>query len=63
MTARYRAGLTSLADVADAQRQLARAQGEEATARIELTAARLLVASADGDLDAFLALLAAGTVR
>lgn len=52
--ARYRAGLTSLVDVADAQRQLARAEVDDAVARIEVVAARLQQAQARGDVAGFL---------
>lgn len=55
--ARYRAGLTSIVDVADADRQLVTAEATDARAQIEMIAARLVVARAAGDLDGFLALL------
>ncbi len=52
--ARFRAGLTSVTDVADAQRQLARAEGAAAVAAIERQSAQLEVARATGRLDQFL---------
>lgn len=54
-TARYGAGLTSLADVADAERLLTRAEVADATAQLDIVAARLGVARASGSLSVFLA--------
>lgn len=53
--ARYRAGLATVLDVADAQRLLAQAEIEDATCRIAILRARLLLARALGDLSPFLA--------
>jgi outer membrane protein TolC len=52
--ARYRAGLATAVDVADAQRVLAEAEIEDASARIGVRRAMLLVARASGDLAPFL---------
>lgn len=60
IVARYRAGLTSLVEVADAQRQLTRAEVDDALAQIEVIAAQLQRAQANGDLAQFLALVDAG---
>jgi outer membrane protein TolC len=60
-TARYGAGLTSVTDVADAQRLLARAEAADAVARIEATLSRLALSRAAGDLQALLSDVRAGT--
>lgn len=57
MMARYRAGLTSLVDVADAQRQLTRAEVDDAVARLEVIAAQLQRVQTRGDLATFLAIV------
>jgi outer membrane protein len=62
-TARYDAGLSSVADVADAQRLLARAESAEAVAAIESWSALLGVARASGNLEALLALTKPGGAR
>ena len=54
-TARYKAGLATEIEVADAQRLLAQAELEDALARIEVRRAALLLARAAGDLNPFLA--------
>jgi outer membrane protein TolC len=59
--ARYDAGLSSVADVADAQRLLARAEAADAVAGIESLAAQLGVARAGGNLRALLALTKPGS--
>lgn len=51
--ARYRASLSSIVDVADAERVLAQAELEEALARLEVRRAILLLARASGDLEPF----------
>jgi outer membrane protein TolC len=51
---RYRAGLTSVTEVADAQRLLARAEAADAVALIDVKLARLVLARAAGDLQALL---------
>jgi outer membrane protein TolC len=61
--ARYDAGLSSVADVADAQRLLARAEAADAVAGIESLAAQLGVARAGGNLQALLALTKPGSAR
>jgi len=53
--ARYDAGLTGIAEVADAQRLLAQAEADAALASLALWRARLAQAAAAGDLTAFLA--------
>lgn len=53
--ARYRAGLGTLLEVADAQRQLTQAEIDAALARLAVWRAELAVAYAQGDLDTFLA--------
>jgi outer membrane protein TolC len=55
--ARYRAGLGTLLEVSDAQRQLTQAEIEAALARLAVWRAELAVAYAQGDLDPFLARL------
>ena len=53
--ARYGAGLVSVVDVAEAERILARAEVEDAIARLNVRRAELLLARAVGDLSPFLA--------
>jgi outer membrane protein len=53
--ARYKAGLSPLVDVADAQRVLAQADQDDAVSRLEVRRAQLLLARAAGDLGPFLA--------
>jgi len=53
--ARYRAGLGTLLEVADAQRQLTQAEIDAALARLSVWRAELAVAYAQGDLEPFLA--------
>jgi len=53
--ARYDAGLTSILEVADAQRLLAQAESEEALASLAVWRARLALAAAHGDLAPFVA--------
>jgi outer membrane protein TolC len=55
--ARYRAGLGTLLEVADAQRQLTQAEIEAALARLAVWRAELAMAYAQGDLEPFLARL------
>lgn len=54
-TSRYRAGLATLLDVADAQRTLTAAEVDAVSANIEVRRATLLLARALGDLTPFLA--------
>ena len=61
--ARYGAGLSTVTDAADAQRLLARAEAADAVALIGVTAARLSIARASGDLPSLLAELRAGSAR
>jgi outer membrane protein TolC len=61
--ARYGAGLSTIADAADAQRLLAQAEAADAVALIGVKAARLSVARASGDLPSLLAELHAGNRR
>jgi outer membrane protein len=56
-TARYRAGLATVVEVAEADRLLAEAEAEDAVARIDVRRAELLVARAVGDLEPFFAQL------
>lgn len=51
--ARYDAGLTSILEVADAQRLLAQAESEEALASLAVWRARLALAAASGELAPF----------
>jgi outer membrane protein len=51
--ARYSSGLTSVTEVADAQRLLAQAEADDALARLGVWRALLAVAQAAGDLDLF----------
>jgi outer membrane protein TolC len=53
--ARFKTGLTSVIDVADAERVLAQADIDDAVARLEVRRALLLLARASGDLGPFLA--------
>jgi outer membrane protein TolC len=53
-TARYRAGLASVLEVAEAQRLLAQAEIDDAVARLGVRRAELLLARAIGDLTPFL---------
>jgi outer membrane protein TolC len=53
-TARYRAGLATVVEVAEAQRLLAQAEIEDAVARLNVHRAELLLARAVGDLGPFL---------
>ena len=55
--ARYRAGLGTLLEVADAQRQLTQAEIDASLARLSVWRAELAVAFAQGDLEPFLARL------
>jgi outer membrane protein len=54
VTARYRAGLATVVDVAEANRILTQAEVDDAVARINIWRAMLLVARAVGDLDPLL---------
>jgi outer membrane protein TolC len=62
-TARYGAGLSSVTDVADAQRVLARAEAADAVAAIDVKLSRLALARAMGDLRSLLAETGAGGAR
>ncbi|MFN8812547.1 MAG: TolC family protein [Acidobacteriota bacterium] len=53
--ARYRAGLSSISEVADAERSLLQAEVDDRLARLGIWRARLAVAVAEGDLTDFLA--------
>ncbi len=53
--ARYQAGLVTVVDVAEAERILARAEVEDAVARLQIRRAHLLIARAVGDLSPFVA--------
>jgi outer membrane protein TolC len=53
-TARYRAGLATVVEVAEAQRLLAQAEIDDAVARLGVRRAELLLARAIGDLSPFL---------
>ena len=57
-TARYRAGLANITEVAEAQRLLTQAEIDDALARLGVWRALLGVAAAEGDLTPFLALAA-----
>jgi outer membrane protein TolC len=57
MNVRYTAGLATLADVAQAQLALTRAETDDVLARLGAWRARLALAGANGDLTPFLALL------
>lgn len=54
-TARYKAGLSSVLEVAEAQRLLTQAEIDDALARLNIWRAELAVAAAAGDLEPFLA--------
>jgi outer membrane protein len=54
-TARYRAGLATAVDVAEANRTLTQAEVDDAVARVNVWRAMLLLARAVGDLDPLLA--------
>jgi outer membrane protein TolC len=54
VTARYRAGLATLVEVADAQRLLTQAETEDSVARLRVWRALLGLAAARGDLEPFL---------
>ncbi len=58
--ARYQAGLVTVEDVAEAEAILARAEVEDAVARLEVRRAELTLARAAGDLSPFLAEVAGG---
>jgi outer membrane protein TolC len=53
-TARYRSGLSTIDEVAEAQRLLAQAESDDAVARLNVRRAQLLLARAVGDLSPFL---------
>jgi outer membrane protein TolC len=59
-TARYKAGLATVIEVAEAQRLLAQAEIDDAVARLGVWDAMLLLARATGDLDPFLAAVQTG---
>lgn len=54
VTARYKAGLGTLIEVADAQRMLSQAEVDDAMARLNVWRAQLALAIAQGDLKPFL---------
>lgn len=54
-TARYRAGLSTVIEVADAQRLLTQAEIDDALARLNIGRAELAVAAAAGDIEPFVA--------
>ena len=54
-TARYQSGLTGIVEVADAQRLLTQSEIDDAIARLNVWRGLLLVATAQGSLDPFLA--------
>jgi outer membrane protein TolC len=58
LTARYKSGLGTLIEVADAQRLVAQAEIDDSLARLQVWRALLAVAVAQGDLDPFLKLAA-----
>ena len=58
--ARYKAGLSPVVDVADAERLLAQVEIDDVVARLEARRAQLLLARAAGDLIPFLARVTAG---
>ena len=60
-TARYRAGLATVVEVAEADGLLAEAEAEDAVARIDVLRAQLLTARAVGDLEPFFAPLRSGS--
>lgn len=55
VTARYKAGLIGILEVADAQRAVSNAEIEDALARLSIWRAKLAIATAEGDLSGFLA--------
>lgn len=59
-TARYRSGLASVTEVAEAQRLLAQAESDDSVARLGVRTAALLFARALGDLEPFLSDLRRG---
>ncbi len=56
-SARYKAGLATIVDVADAQRLLVQAEIEDALARVNIWHALLRMAATQGDLQPFLGML------
>lgn len=62
-TARYRSGLTTVLEVAEAERLLTEAEIEDAEARLGVWSALLLVCRAAGDIGPFLAEAASGGVQ
>ena len=54
-TARYQAGLATIAEVADAQRLLTQAEIDDALARLSVWRALLEIATAAGDVTPFIA--------
>ena len=54
-TARYQTGLGTILEVADAQRLLTQAEGDDSIAKLNIWRGLLQVAAAQGDLDPFLA--------
>jgi outer membrane protein len=61
-TARYRAGLGTIVEVADAQRLLAQTEIDDSLAKLAIWRAMLAVSAAQGDIEPFLK-AAAGTVK
>ena len=59
-TARYRAGLTPVVEVAEAQRLLAQAESDDAAGRANIWRALLLLSRAVGDLSPFLGAITRG---
>jgi outer membrane protein TolC len=59
-SARFKAGLATLVEVADSGRLLTQAEIDDAIARLEVRRALLLLARASGDLGPFLAQVSAG---
>jgi outer membrane protein TolC len=55
VTARYKSGLATITEIADAQRTLTQAEIDDALARLNIWRSRLAIASAQGDLAPFLA--------
>ncbi|MBY0447346.1 MAG: TolC family protein [Hyphomonadaceae bacterium] len=53
-SARYRAGLATLAEVAEAQRLLTQSEIDDSLAKLQVWRGRLAVAAAEGSLDGFL---------
>ena len=53
-TARYKAGLATIVEVAEAQRLLAQAETDDGLAKLGIWRARLALAAAQGDLGPFL---------